>query len=114
MLEEQRIGGLPVVIEGEFFPIPFDVAILALDSEAALMDVDLLVTGIAKLGRFLVVVIQVALEALHLIVTSQQFIFGFAVIESKFFPGLFGMASFTIRSHHALVLVALLVALVAN
>jgi hypothetical protein len=47
MLEEQRIGGFPVVIELCLFPAFLDMAVIALGSENALMCVVLLVTGFA-------------------------------------------------------------------
>ena len=45
VLAQQRCLGLPVVIEDYFFPVFFDVAIIALGSQTALMLVVLLVTG---------------------------------------------------------------------
>jgi hypothetical protein len=47
MLEEQRIGRFPVVIELCLFPVFLGVAIIALASENSPVFVVLLVTGIA-------------------------------------------------------------------
>jgi hypothetical protein len=114
VLEEQGIGGFPVVIELCLFPIPFDVAIIALASETTPMRVVLLVAGIAQLWRFLVLVIQVAFDALHIAMPTEQSVGSFVVIENNRLPCLLGVATFTVRSHHALVLVAFFVAFVAN
>jgi hypothetical protein len=113
----QWILGILVMIEQDLFPIAFNVASLALGSEVALVLVVLLVTCVATLVRYLVLIDIALMTAgtLGLFVFSQQRIFGLLVmIEQDFLPVALDVAAFALGSKTTLVLVILLVTRIAG
>ena len=113
VLAQQRILGLLVMVEQDFFPVPFGVAGFALRPIVTLVFV---VLGMARVtGHLQLVLVNIALVAggtfSRWTVFAEQGILGFlVVIKQDFLPALFVMARFALRPKGALVLVVLGVA----
>ena len=111
VLPQQRIFGLLIVVEQNFFPAFFEVAGFALRPECALVFV---VLGVARVaGHLQLVFIQipfVATGALRLTVFPQQRILGLlVVVEQNLFPAFLDVAGFAFWPKVSFVFVVLLV-----
>jgi hypothetical protein len=95
---EQREFGL-AVIEGDVFPLFRGVASLTFGTKVTLVRfvVVLFMAAHTSLRSFFVLVVDVALHALHIYVLAQQFEFSLVVIEVRYFPIFSRVASLTLR-----------------
>jgi hypothetical protein len=113
VFSQQRVFGLLVMIEQNFFPTGFVVAGFALGTKGSLVFVVLLVTVVAELGRILEIIIQVTILAFRVLVLAQQIKFRFAVVEMSRFPVFFHMAVLAFGPQYAFMLIGFFVAAVA-
>ena len=117
VLAQQRVFGLLVMVEGDFFPFDVVVTGFALGTEFTLVPllpiIVLLVTLVAKLGRILEFVIQMASCTFNFFVLALQIKFGFAVVEMGRLPVFFLVAILALRPQRAFVLIRLFMTAVA-
>jgi len=115
VLAYQRIGRVAVVVEEQRLPIPFRMTAFTLLVEALLVDVVLLVAGIAvaRGGVFVQLPGVAGLALCRPMLPPQRILRIVVVLKEEHFPIPFSVTAFTLLGKLPLMLVVLLVAGVA-
>lgn len=109
----QGVFGVGIVIEGGRLPLLVVVASLALLAVGALVAlpvIDAFVAGITISGGFLVIVVLVAINTLHIGMFSLQREFGGVVVKTGLFPVVLGVTVTALGAKAGLVHIVFLVA----